>query len=102
MRNHDRGYPTRRIEESSLPSACEERLLRLADKAFQRVPQRESGAAKHCDQFLCGMNWDFGRRQKSSSLSPDYRIVIVFHSPRATDEPGLPICPTEKTAPKGR
>ena len=55
MRNHDRGYPTRGIEEAFLPRACEERTLRLADKAFQGVPQLESSAAKHRDHFLCGM-----------------------------------------------
>ena len=55
MRNHDRGYSTRGIEEGFLPRVCEKRTLRLADKAFQCVPQLESGGAKHRHHFLCGM-----------------------------------------------
>lgn len=50
----------RGIEEAFLPRVREERTLRLADKAFQRVPQLESGAAKHRDHF-CSR---FARRQR--------------------------------------
>src|SRR5580658_3569397 len=55
MRNHDRGYPARGIEESFLARGYEEWTLWLADKALQHVPRRESGSTKDRDHYLCSM-----------------------------------------------
>jgi hypothetical protein len=86
MRNHDRGYPARGIEESFLARGYEEWTLWLADKALQHVPRRESGSTKDRDHYLCGMRHGFNLHRSVAISKPDAPAGGVGGRVKACDE----------------